>query len=116
VAVHGGLGPEITRLLTTDWHERRLRPALWRLLRLYGTKPTTRSYLDSLQWLPDGLREVIAVHTLNAGVGPGRTPALYASMPAVMAVDGVWVPESPCIGSNRDGFSVRKGRTWPMRW
>jgi phytoene desaturase len=93
VAVHGGLGPEITRLLTSDWYERRLRPALWRLLRLYGTKPTTRSYLDSLGWLPDGLREVIAIHTLNAGVGPGRTPALYASMPAVLAVDGVWVPE-----------------------
>jgi phytoene desaturase len=39
------------------------------------------------------LREVIAIHTLNAGVSPSRTPALYASMPAVMAVDGVWVPE-----------------------
>jgi len=93
VALHGGLGPEITNLLTTDWHEPRLRPALWRLLKLYGTKPTTRSYLDSLEWLPDGFREVIAIHTLNAGAGPARTPALYASMPAVMAVDGVWVPE-----------------------
>jgi phytoene desaturase len=26
-------------------------------------------------------------------VGPARTPALYASMPAVMAEDGVWAPE-----------------------
>ena len=93
VEVHGGLGPEITRLLTADWHEPRVRPALWRLLRLYGTRPTTRGYLDGLDWLPDGLREVIAIHTLNAGVSPSRTPALYASMPAVMAVDGVWVPE-----------------------
>jgi phytoene desaturase len=93
VEVHGRLGPEITCLLTTDWHEPRLRPALLRLLRLYGTRPTTRGYLDGLDWLPEGLREVIAIHTLNAGVSPSRTPALYASMPAVMAVDGVWVPE-----------------------
>jgi phytoene desaturase len=93
VEVHGRLGPEITRLLTTDWHEPRVRPALWRLLRLYGKRPTTRSYLDALDWLPEGLREIIAIHTLNAGVSPSRTPALYASMPAVMAVDGVWVPE-----------------------
>ena len=93
VEVHRGLGPEITRLLTADWHEPRVRPALWRLLRLYGTRPTTRSYLNGLDWLPDGLREVIAIHTLNAGMSPARTPALYASMPAVMAVDGVWVPE-----------------------
>ena len=49
-----GLGPEITRLLTTDWHEPEIRPALVRLLRLYGTRPTTRSYLDSLGWLPEG--------------------------------------------------------------
>jgi phytoene desaturase len=93
VRIHGGLGPEITRLLTTDWHEPKLRPALLRLLRLYGTRPTTQSYLNSLDWLPEGLRDVIAIHTLNAGVGPARTPALYASMPAVMAADGVWVPE-----------------------
>jgi phytoene desaturase len=93
VGVHGGLGPEVTRLLTTDWFDPRLRPALLRFLRLYGTRMTTRSYLDSLGWLPEGLREVIAIHTLNAGVGPARTPALFASMPAVMAVDGVWVPE-----------------------
>lgn len=93
VGAHGGLGPEVTRLLTTDWHDPRLRPALFRLLRLYGPRLTTRSYLDSLGWLPEGLREVIAIHTLNAGVGPARTPALYASMPAIMATDGVWVPE-----------------------
>lgn len=91
--VHGGLGPEITRLLTTDWHEPELRPALVRLLRLYGTRPTTRSYLDSLGWLPERLKEILAIHTLNAGIGPSRTPALYASMPAVMATEGVWVPE-----------------------
>lgn len=93
VGVHGGLGPDITRLLTRDWHDPGVRRPLLRLMRLYGANPTTRSYLDGLRWMPDGLREIIAIHTLNAGVSPSRTPALYASMPAVMAVDGVWVPE-----------------------
>jgi phytoene desaturase len=91
--IHGGLGPEVTRLLTADPADRKTLPALGRLLRIYGAKLTTRSYLDSLRWLPEGLREIIAIHTLNAGVAPTRTPALYASMPAIMAVDGVFVPE-----------------------
>jgi phytoene desaturase len=91
--IHGGLGPEITRLLTADPVDRRTLPALGRLLRIYRAKLTARSYLDSLQWLPEGLREIIAIHTLNAGAAPTRTPALYASMPAIMAVDGVFVPE-----------------------
>ncbi|HET9965165.1 MAG TPA: NAD(P)/FAD-dependent oxidoreductase [Rubrobacter sp.] len=91
--IHGGLGPEVTRLLTADPADRRTLPTLARLLRVYGAKLTTRSYLDELQWLPEGLREIIAIHTLNAGVAPTRTPALYASMPAIMTVDGVFVPE-----------------------
>ncbi|CAN5162276.1 NAD(P)/FAD-dependent oxidoreductase [soil metagenome] len=91
--IHGGLGPEVTRLLTADPLDRGTLPALRRLLWVYGAKLTTRSYLDGLRWLPEGLREVIAIHTLNAGVAPTRTPALYASMPAIMARDGVWAPE-----------------------
>lgn len=91
-AVHGGIGPEITRLLTADPLDRRVLPALGRLLRIYGARLTTRGYLDSLTWLPDGLREILAIHTLNAGVSPHRTPALYASMPAIMASGGVWAP------------------------
>ena len=93
VGIHGGLGPQVTRLLTADPTDRRTLPALGGLLRAYGRRLTTRSYLDGLPWLPDGLREVIAIHTLNAGVSPTRTPALYASMPAVMAHDGVFAPE-----------------------
>ncbi len=92
-AEHGILGPDVSRLLTTGPLEAGSYPALARLAGLYGPRLTTRSYLDSLTWLPDGLREVIAIHTLNAGVSPTRTPALYASMPAIMAHDGVWIPE-----------------------
>jgi phytoene dehydrogenase-like protein len=91
--VHGELGPEVTSLLTSDPADRRILPALARLLKVYGPKLTTRSYLDGLSWLPEGLKEIVAIHTLNAGVAPGRTPALYASMPAIMATDGVFVPE-----------------------
>ena len=91
-SIHGGLGPQVTRLLTADPVDRRTLPALGGLLLTYGRRLTTRSYLDGLPWLPDGLREVIAIHTLNAGVSPDRTPALYASMPAVMARDGVFAP------------------------
>lgn len=91
--MHGGLGPDITRLLTSEPYDPSLALALLRLLRLYGARPTTRSYLDSLGWLPEGLREILAIHTLNAGVSPWRTPALYASIPAIAATDGVWVPE-----------------------
>ncbi|MGI8649505.1 MAG: phytoene desaturase family protein [Rubrobacter sp.] len=90
---HGSFGPQITRLLTADPLDRKTLPALAGLLRTYGSRLTTRSYLDSLGWMPDGLKEVIAIHTLNAGVGPTRTPALYASMPAVMSRDGVYVPQ-----------------------
>ncbi|MEG9249105.1 NAD(P)/FAD-dependent oxidoreductase [Arthrobacter sp. Soc17.1.1.1] len=92
-AEHGVLGGDVSRLLTTAPLDPSAYPALSRLGRLYGRRLTTRSYLDSLPWLPDGLREVIAIHTLNAGVSPTRTPALYASMPAIMAQDGVWIPE-----------------------
>lgn len=119
--IHGGLGPEVTRLLTSDPADRRTLPALARLLRVYGAKLTTRSYLDSLPWLPGGLKEIIAIHTLNAGVAPGRTPALYASMPAIMASDGVFVPEGGVYEvvlslermARRAGVDIRTGE--PVR-
>ena len=90
--LHAPLADDVTELLLADPLDRAALPALRRLLAVYGSRLTTRAYLDSLPWLPDGLREVIAIHTLNAGVSPSRTPALYASMPAIMAETGAWVP------------------------
>ncbi len=90
---HGALGPQITSLLTADPIDPKALPAVGALARLYGTRLTTKRFLDSLTWMPEGLREVIAIHTLNAGVPPTGSLSLYASMPAVMARDGVWVPE-----------------------
>jgi len=90
--LHAPLADDVTELLVSDPLDRAALPALRRLLAVYGSRLTTRAYLDGLPWLPDGLREIIAIHTLNAGVSPSRTPALYASMPAIMAETGAWVP------------------------
>ncbi len=90
--LHAPLADDVSTLLHTEPLDRAALPALRRLLGVYGSRLTTRAYLDGLPWLPDGLREIIAIHTLNAGVSPSRTPALYASMPAIMAETGVWVP------------------------
>lgn len=91
-ADHGGLSPEIVKLLTSDPFDVKTLPAVSALTRRYGTKLSTRAYLDGLPWMPEGLREVIAIHTLNAGIAPERTLALYATMPAVMAREGIFVP------------------------
>ncbi len=90
--LHAPLADDVAALLLAEPLDRAALPALRRLLGVYGSRLTTRAYLDSLPWLPDGLREIIAIHTLNAGVSPSRTPALYASMPAIMAEAGAWVP------------------------
>jgi phytoene desaturase len=91
VEMHAGFGPDVTLLLVSDWKDPRIRPVLRRIAGL--AKLTARGYLDSLTWLPDGLREIIAVHALDGGTGPSNSPALYAAMPAVIAEEGAWVPE-----------------------
>lgn len=92
-ADNGHLGPAITNLLTTDPTDPGILGAVLRLLSRYGTRLTTQAYLDSLSWMPDDLKDVVAIHTLNAGVAPNQTLALYASMAAVMSSDGVFVPQ-----------------------
>jgi phytoene dehydrogenase-like protein len=91
VEMHAEFGPDVTLLLVSDWKDPRIRPVLRRIAGL--AKLTAKGYLDSLTWLPDGLREVIAVHALDGGAGPRNTPALYAAMPAVIAEEGAWVPQ-----------------------
>jgi len=92
-AEHGPLGHHITTMLTNDPWGSAIVPAAAKLFRHYGTRLNTKKYLDGLTWMPEDLREVISIHTLNAGVAPSETLALFATMPAVMASDGVWVPE-----------------------
>jgi phytoene desaturase len=91
VEMHEGFGPDVTLLLSSDWKDPRIRSVLRRIAGL--AKLTARGYLDSLSWLPDGLREIIAIHALDGGAGPRNSPALYAAMPAVIATEGAWVPE-----------------------
>lgn len=90
--VHGKLDKEITTLLTNTSMSPRAVPAVSKLVANYGIRLTTKSYLDGLKWMPEGLKEVISIHTLNAGVAPESTLALFATMPAVMATQKVLVP------------------------
>ena len=90
---HGHLGPQITKLLTSDPFDVKTFAAVTAVTKNYGIRLSTSSYLRSLKWMPESLREVIAIHTLNAGIAPERTLALYATMPAVMARDGIFVPQ-----------------------
>jgi phytoene desaturase len=91
VEMHEGFGPDVTLLLSSDWKDPRIRPVLRRKAGL--SKLTAKGYLDSLSWLPEGLREIIAIHALDGGAGPRNSPALYAAMPAVIAEEGAWVPD-----------------------
>ncbi len=117
--LHAPLADDVTALLVADPLDRASLPALRRLLAVYGPRLSTRAYLDSLTWLPEGLREIIAIHTLNAGVSPARTPALYASMPAIMAETGAWVPRGGVYEvtlalqrlADAAGVEVRTGET-----
>ncbi|WP_150306567.1 phytoene desaturase family protein [Planctomonas psychrotolerans] len=116
---HAPLADDVTKLLLTDPLDRAALPGIRRLLGVYGSRLTTRAYLDGLDWMPDGLREILAIHTLNAGVSPSRTAALYASMPAIMAETGVWVPrggvyevvEALATLADAAGVAIRTGQT-----
>jgi phytoene desaturase len=91
--IHAALGDDILKLLITDpLSQKTLAPA-GALASKYGVRLSTERYLRGLKWMPDGLREIIAIHTLNAGIAPERTLALYATIPAVMAREGVFVPQ-----------------------
>jgi phytoene desaturase len=89
---HAPLGDAITDLLTTDPWSPSVMGSAGTLVKTYGRNLSTRSYLDSLESMPAGLRDIIAIHTLNAGVAPNQTLAIFATMSAVMADEGVFVP------------------------
>uniref|UniRef100_UPI00404875BC phytoene desaturase family protein n=1 Tax=Aquiluna sp. TaxID=2053504 RepID=UPI00404875BC len=89
---HAPLTPEVTKLLTKAPSDLSTLPALGKITSRYGLRLTTDAYVNGLKWMPEGLRELISIHTLNAGVSPKDTLALYASMTAIMAVDGISVP------------------------
>ncbi len=89
---HGHLGPQITNLLTSDPFDSKTLPAVAAITKNYGVHLSTSAYLKHLDWMPDELKEIVAIHTLNAGIAPERTLALYATIAAVMAHDGIFVP------------------------
>jgi phytoene desaturase len=89
---HDRLTPAISKLLTLSPFSLKTLPSVSKIASTYGGRLTTDSYIKALKWMPEGLKEVIAIHTLNAGVAPKRTLALYASMTASMASQGIHVP------------------------
>ena len=89
---HAPLTDPITELLTKMPTDPASLPALAKLQKRYGLRLTTSLYLKGLKWMPKELKDIIAIHTLNAGIAPSKTLALYASMTAVMATDGIKVP------------------------
>ena len=89
---HKDLAGPITTLLTSAPMDLKSLPALGKLLGVYGSRLSTNNYLRSLDWMPDGLKELIAIHTLNAGVSPDQTLPIYASMTAIMSEQGISVP------------------------
>ena len=90
---HEDLEGPITKLLTSGPLDTTTLPALGELIKRYGIWLNTSAYLRRLHWMPEGLKELIAIHTLNAGVSPEKTLPIYASMTAVMASQGIAVPK-----------------------
>lgn len=90
---HAPLGAAITDLLTTDPWAPGVMTAASTLVGSYGRHLSTQSYLNHREGMPQGLRDIIAIHTLNAGVAPNQTLAIFATMAAVMADEGVFVPQ-----------------------
>ncbi len=95
---HAPLGPAITDLLTTDPLHPGVMAAAGKLISQYGRYLSTKAYLDHRD-MPEGLRDIIAIHTLNAGVAPDQTLAIFATMAAVMADEGVYVPKAASMKS-----------------
>lgn len=89
---HSVLTPAISKMLTSSPLDPKNFGALAKLVKVYGTKLTTASYINSLSYMPRALKEVVAIHTLNAGVAPEKSLALYASVTASMTSQGIHVP------------------------
>lgn len=102
---HADLAGEITNLLTASPVSPKSLPSVSKIFSRYGLNLTTEKYLKSLDWMDEDLKEVIAIHTLNAGIAPKDTIALYASITAVMSSQGISVPEG---GVNEIAQSLAK--------
>ena len=95
---HQKLLKPITDLLTTDpslfgKDALRLMSSTSKLIGTYKFNLSTEAYVNNLSWMDDKLKEIIKIHTLNAGVSPNETIAIFASMAAIMANHGVSIPK-----------------------
>ena len=95
---HQKLLKPITDLLTTDpslfgKDAFKLMGSTSKLIGTYKFNLSTESYINNLSWMDPKLKEIIKIHTLNAGVSPSETIAIFASMAAIMANHGVSIPK-----------------------
>ena len=93
VSEHALLAQPIAELLTAHPTELRTLGSVLKLLKVYGANLNTEKYLAKQSWMPEGLKELIAIHTLNAGVAPDQTLPIYASVTAIMSEQGIAVPK-----------------------
>ena len=107
------LRPHVETLLTTP--PGLLNPAFLKasaaLARVLGPHLTAQSWLRSRRF-PPALHHALAVHALNAGLGPGQAGALYALLPALTS-DEVCRPAAG-MGALLDalvGFCLARGVT-----
>ena len=92
VTEHAPLAGPISELLTSHPLDTKTLGSLGKLLKVYGGRLNTKKYLEAQDWMSDGLKELIAIHTLNAGVAPDQTLPIYASVTAIMAEQQIAVP------------------------
>ncbi|WP_425147036.1 phytoene desaturase family protein [Deinococcus sp.] len=82
------LRPHVQTLLTTPPNLLNLAflRASVALARVIGWHPNAESWLRFRRF-PPALHHALAVHSLNAGLGPGQAGALYALLPALIAAE-----------------------------
>ena len=95
---HQKLLKPITDLLTTDpslfgKDAFKLMASTSKLIGTYKFNLSTESYINNLSWMDPKLKEIIKIHTLNAGVSPSETIAIFATMAAIMSNHGVSIPK-----------------------
>ena len=95
---HQKLLKPITDLLTTDpslfgKDSFKLMASTSKLIGTYKFNLSTESYINNLNWMDPKLKEIIKIHTLNAGVSPSETIAIFATMAAIMSNHGVSIPK-----------------------
>lgn len=83
----------ILDLMTMDPSDWRASLLALRLLKRYGGHLNVEAVLRSEKFSQEVLTEALSIHSLNSGVSPRSAFAIFASIPALMAQSGVYIPK-----------------------